>query len=755
MANRIKLKRSTVPGRIPNPTDLEVGEIAINTADAVIYTKHSDNTIVTISGGTTNVTAGNTNIYNGRTTVDTNVTLVDSFSATGATSVRWTLSSYDAVNDKYKTSTVDSTNNGSSVFYNEYGIVLSDSSVEVATFTANITGGNITLYALGESANVAVTYQRTVLGSSTLEGYVSGVSYVQSVVGSGTATNCVVDSFTGTGSQTAFTLSTSPDNENQTLVSVGGILQPKSTYSLSGTTLTFSSAPDNGVGIEVISFVTTTVTGYTGSAGANGTNGYTGSQGIVGYTGSRGDDGTIGYNGSTGYTGSAGTQGSTGYTGSQGLTPIVESVSAPTDTSLLWVDPNETGPAGFDGNVAGNLYVAGTTFVSGNIIPTSNNTINIGSPTARFGTIYVSANTIDIGGATISATESGDLEFGTSFGTVPITSNTVNFLNTVSTTSIGQGDLSALAPSRPIINYVFVTTNTYTVLDDTAVDVAGGYIKLTGSGFVDGCTVLIGNTPATSTTFINSTEVRAQVPAMSAGTYIVFLINGNGQTAIKVNGITFSGFPAWVTGSALAAITSGKTANIQLSANGAVSYSLAVGSTLPTGLTLAGNGRITGSTTVANNTSFTFTVNADDAENQTSPRTFTLPVSVQVVLQYTVGWSDYGVGKGAWDYGRTPSGIIFNTIDKNGVSMATALWPTAPSTVRITYIGTTTNLDIMFPYTSVILPGQSGGFAGVTNDAYQILKNTGVTDPFASVNPYYNALQGEAIVATVYLLPAQ
>lgn len=49
MAQRIKLKRSTVPGRVPDPNDLEVGELAINTADGVIYTKHSDNAIKTIS----------------------------------------------------------------------------------------------------------------------------------------------------------------------------------------------------------------------------------------------------------------------------------------------------------------------------------------------------------------------------------------------------------------------------------------------------------------------------------------------------------------------------------------------------------------------------------------------------------------------------------------------------------------------------------------------------------------------------------
>jgi hypothetical protein len=49
MANTIKLKRSSVPGKVPDANDLEVGELAVNTADGVIYTKHSDNTIRTVS----------------------------------------------------------------------------------------------------------------------------------------------------------------------------------------------------------------------------------------------------------------------------------------------------------------------------------------------------------------------------------------------------------------------------------------------------------------------------------------------------------------------------------------------------------------------------------------------------------------------------------------------------------------------------------------------------------------------------------
>jgi hypothetical protein len=49
MANTIKIKRSTVAGKVPVPGDLEVGEIAVNTADGIIYTKHTNDSIVTVS----------------------------------------------------------------------------------------------------------------------------------------------------------------------------------------------------------------------------------------------------------------------------------------------------------------------------------------------------------------------------------------------------------------------------------------------------------------------------------------------------------------------------------------------------------------------------------------------------------------------------------------------------------------------------------------------------------------------------------
>ena len=63
------------------------------------------------------------------------------------------------------------------------------------------------------------------------------------------------DSFTGDGSTLAFTMSTSVANndEQRIIVAVGNVFQnPASAYSLSGTTLTFTSPPGGSETITVI-----------------------------------------------------------------------------------------------------------------------------------------------------------------------------------------------------------------------------------------------------------------------------------------------------------------------------------------------------------------------------------------------------------------------------------------------------------------------------------------------------------------------
>jgi hypothetical protein len=65
--------------------------------------------------------------------------------------------------------------------------------------------------------------------------------------------------FTGTGSQTDFILTQAVD-EDKSFVFIQGVYQEKSTYSISGTTLTFSVAPQNGYTIEVITIGEISVT---------------------------------------------------------------------------------------------------------------------------------------------------------------------------------------------------------------------------------------------------------------------------------------------------------------------------------------------------------------------------------------------------------------------------------------------------------------------------------------------------------------
>ena len=61
-----------------------------------------------------------------------------------------------------------------------------------------------------------------------------------------------VQNFTGTGSQTVFTLSSASFGENFTFVYINGVYQQKNTYAVSSTTLTFSQAPPNTSSIEVM-----------------------------------------------------------------------------------------------------------------------------------------------------------------------------------------------------------------------------------------------------------------------------------------------------------------------------------------------------------------------------------------------------------------------------------------------------------------------------------------------------------------------
>ena len=142
-------------------------------------------------------------------------------------------------------------------------------------FTAN---GSTTAFALSqtsESENNLIVFVDGVFqeqgaysiatssGTTTLTMSVAPVNgrklVVYSVAAGVSGSNLNIDTMTGDGSDTTLTLSIAPVNENNTQVFFDGVYQNKSTYSISSTTLTFSTAPPSGVAVEVMTFTQTEV----------------------------------------------------------------------------------------------------------------------------------------------------------------------------------------------------------------------------------------------------------------------------------------------------------------------------------------------------------------------------------------------------------------------------------------------------------------------------------------------------------------
>jgi hypothetical protein len=226
------------------------------------------------------------------------------------------------------------------------------------------------------------------------------------------------------------------------------------------------------------------------------------------------------------------------------------------------------------------------------------------------------------------------------------------------------------------ITAVAITDSNYTVLDDTAVATTGGYIKLTGSGFKTGCVVYVAGTAASTTTFVSSTEVRAEIGAMASNTHTIYLLNTDGSAAFYLSGLAASGVPTWSTEATLpAAYEQAVSYSQSLTATGdaTITYSLKAGSNLPTGVTLnSSTGALSGTTPAdTGSTTYTFTIIASDGQNQDTERLFSLTVNTD-----TVTWTSPGAG--------TASELAF------GVAMGNvSLVATAASGRAVTYTANT------------------------------------------------------------------
>ena len=101
----------------------------------------------------------------------------------------------------------------------------------------------------------------------------------------------LVDTFSGNGSTVAFTMTVAPANTSSIIIAVTGVVQDPSTYSVSGTTLTFSAAPPSGtsnisvryLGIPANGVTTTAYRTVTNTTATSGQTSFTIPSYTVGY----------------------------------------------------------------------------------------------------------------------------------------------------------------------------------------------------------------------------------------------------------------------------------------------------------------------------------------------------------------------------------------------------------------------------------------------------------------------------------------
>ena len=131
------------------------------------------------------------------------------------------------------------------------------------TFTLSVTPANedaIMVFIDGayqEKSDYVLTNNSLVLDTAPLTNEKIAVHTTTASVHDGTS--AVNQQFTGDGSTTDFTLSQDPKSENNTQVYINGVYQQKTDYTVTGTTLTFDTAPTNGDIIEVNMFTVATL----------------------------------------------------------------------------------------------------------------------------------------------------------------------------------------------------------------------------------------------------------------------------------------------------------------------------------------------------------------------------------------------------------------------------------------------------------------------------------------------------------------
>ena len=338
----------------------------------------------------------------------------------------------------------------------------------------------------------------------------------------------------------------------------------------------------------------------------------------------------------------------------------------------------------------------------------------------------------------------------------------MSITSVVNDTVTSESVINALKPLPPTISGYSVGG-----LDDTALDPAGGQtVQINGTGFLAGATITFDGSAVAVVTYVNPNRLTFTSPAKTAGTYTIYAVNPDGGTAIFIPGIIYSVLPTWTTSAGTLGSyyeTTSISNTVIATGDAPITYSLFSGS-LPAGSTLYANGVITGTAPVdSSSTTYSFTIQATDAQLQDSTRSFSLTINVDAVTWvspanattytsavdsaianvtlsatdaagYSVSYSANALPTGLSLSGANIAGTPTVIADSSTLLTATAATTNRTATRTINWSITVAN-DVYFEYNTLLIPGASTTFvddASTNNFAVSIFGDTRPN----SFNPY-------------------
>ena len=469
------------------------------------------------------------------------------------------------------------------------------------------------------SANVTLGAVGNLHISGGTNGYVlstdgsGALSWISAAVASGS--NIVLDTFSGNGVQTVFTLTNAPTSENYTLININGVSQLHSAYTVANANVTLSTAPANGASIEVMTFNlggggssgnTSNISNGTSNvsiatSGGNVTTSVAGNANVIIVTGTGVNvAGTLNATGNltagnvsaTTFTGALTGAATTSGTVTTAAQPNITSVGSLTGLTIS----NATGIVNFTTSANVTLGAVGNLHISGG-------TANYVLQTDGAGTLTWAAQSGGGGSTSNISNGTSNVSIATSGGNVTtsvagnaniivVTGTGVNVAGTLNATgNLTAGNISASGSGGNITNANVISANLF-------VGSGANLTSLTGANITG--TVPLATTAGTVTT-------AAQPNITSVGTLTSLAVTGNITSGnanlgnlVTANFFTGNGYLLTGVGNATAIVNGNSNVNIP-SANGNVNISAAGNANIivvtGTGVNVAGTLNTTGNTT--------------------------------------------------------------------------------------------------------------------------------------------------------------